>query len=96
MFGTRFLTSPYPAAILHQYLNRQLGDRVSIVYDEMLAAFDDLILTQSTNGKSFSGVLGAEAEIALDWVGVLGFSTVVKIIARTTNRTFVGLPACKD
>ena len=51
VFGSRFLASPYPASILHQYLGRQLGDRVTVVHDELLAALDDYIPSRGGNGK---------------------------------------------
>ena len=55
VFGRRFLTSPHPAAILHQYLGRQLGDRVSAVHDELVAAMEDAISVPD-NGGEFIGI----------------------------------------
>jgi len=42
MFGDKFLVSSHPATILHRYLSRQLGDRVPVVHEEMLAALQRL------------------------------------------------------
>ncbi|KAH8093068.1 cytochrome P450 monooxygenase, partial [Cristinia sonorae] len=82
VFGTghKFLTSDDGVAILHRFLGRRLWDRAAVVHEEMLMAVKDVISSDSHKG----------------WVGVPGFDTIVHIIARSTNRAFVGLPLCRN
>ncbi|TCD64758.1 hypothetical protein EIP91_003649 [Steccherinum ochraceum] len=65
---------------IFQYLGRQVGERVDAVHDEMVLAFSDLIPTAADG----------------EWAGVLGFSTIVSLVSRMTNRVLVGKPLCRD
>lgn len=61
--------------------------------DEIFNAFDELI-PASGDGTRLLSCSDPGANFLLDWVTVPGLKTMVDIIARGSNRIFVGLPMC--
>jgi hypothetical protein len=39
---------------------------------------------------------GSEADATEDWVKVPAMNTIMKVVCRTSNRLFVGLPLCRN
>ncbi|TFK45956.1 cytochrome P450 [Heliocybe sulcata] len=70
----------YHIPIVRSQLTKNLAVLFPEVRDEILAAFNDVIPKQAET----------------DWVEVPAMASIMKIICRTSNRIFVGLPKCRD
>jgi hypothetical protein len=76
-------------------LTRNIGIQFPEVQDEIVAAFADII--PADIGENFDAQEAHLVEITCivpDWTKVPALSTIVKIVCRTSNRLFVGLPLC--
>ena len=88
-----------------RYTTRKLPDTILEVTEEVVTAVRQRITTKS-NGELPPGELsvctcGHERRLAdvhtphtAEWTSVLVFPTMRRIVARASNRAFVGLPMC--
>jgi hypothetical protein len=77
----------YQLKVTKEMMARQVPNAMTDVIDEIQAAFDDeMDLTEGKLSRSF--------ELTLDWTPCIPLLKAQKIIARTSNRMFVGLPLC--
>ncbi|KAJ7137551.1 cytochrome P450 [Mycena crocata] len=77
----KFRTNPYHDNVVRSTLTRNLGRCFPDVHDEIVCAFDDVL------------PLDGQAQ---DWQSFQVLPGVMKIVARTSNRLFVGLPLCRN
>ena len=100
------MTDQYPGRLVKErYTTRKLPDTILEVTEEVVTAVRQRIITKS-NGELPPGELsvcacGHERRRAdvhtpytADWTSVLVFPTMRHIVARASNRAFVGLPMC--
>ena len=96
MMGQEIHHIPYHIPIVRSQLTRSLGDLYLEISDEITTAFDD-VLDLRGNGEhvipSFPCAIHEELEHS-EWKSVPALSSTQKIVCRTTNRVFVGLPLC--
>ncbi|PPQ79520.1 hypothetical protein CVT25_003402 [Psilocybe cyanescens] len=83
MISPQIRLDPYHVAVVRTPLTRNLGIRFDDIKDEIAASFADLV------------PLNGDAKLT-DWTHVSVYSTVLKIVCRTSNRVFVGLPLCRN
>ncbi|GJE97791.1 cytochrome P450 [Phanerochaete sordida] len=78
-FGERIIQDPYHVPIIRTHLTKHLAPMFSDIYDEVSAAFDELIPRTGD-----------------EWVSVHAIKVIRSIVARASNRAFVGLPLCRN
>ncbi|KAJ7233059.1 cytochrome P450 [Mycena rebaudengoi] len=71
---------PYHPVVIRTSLSRNVGNRFPDVRDEIVCAFSDLLPFKDAD----------------EWITVPAYDTFLQVIARTTNRFFVGLPLCRN
>ncbi|KAF7309424.1 Cytochrome P450 [Mycena indigotica] len=71
---------PYHPVVIRTSLSRNVGSRFPDVRDEIVCSFADLLVLQGND----------------QWLAVPAYSTMMQVIARTSNRMFVGLPLCRN
>jgi hypothetical protein len=77
----------YQLKVTKVTMARQIPNAMTDVIEEIQAAFDDeMVVTEGKPTRSF--------ELTSDWTPCIPFLKAQKIIARTSNRMFVGLPLC--
>ncbi|GJE97793.1 cytochrome P450 [Phanerochaete sordida] len=79
MFGKRVIDDPFHVSIIRSQLTKHIPIVFDEIYDEVVAAFKDLLPD------------GGE-----EWVPMHAVSVARTVVARASNRVFVGLPLCRD
>lgn len=90
--------NPYHLSIVRSQLTRNLGALYPEIRDEIITAFDD-VLDLEGNGKHLVPISMPYSQmygIPIEWKNVPALSSVEKVVCRTSNRVFVGLPLCKS
>ncbi|KAJ7937288.1 cytochrome P450 [Mycena leptocephala] len=77
--GPQMTSYPHNATVVRVGLTRNLGRCFPQVLDEIVHAFDDVIVADEK-----------------DWKLVQVLPAILQIVARTSNRVFVGLPLCRE
>lgn len=71
----------------------------SLFIDEMTVAFDELVLA-TTDGQHldhyFIVIMLMSGHWSQDWLAVPAFTVAQKIVCRSSNRTIVGAPLCRN
>ena len=95
--GTEISDDPYHLDIIKEKLTRTLPAVLPRVIDELKVAVQDHIPTQG-EGMALQSSCGLGSTrtytSATEWVSVNVKKTMEEIVARATNRAFVGLPLC--
>ncbi|KAL5522639.1 hypothetical protein ACEPAG_8657 [Sanghuangporus baumii] len=73
----------YHISMVRSQLTRNLSVLYADIYDEVSQAFED-------------NITGKQEGNRLDWVSLNAQDTVMQVVARTSNRVFVGLPLCRN
>lgn len=96
MISPRISIDPYHVAVVRTPLTRHLGNRFDDIKDEIASSFSDLVPLKGdgTSCILFPLLIDVNRRIA-EWTSVSVYSTNLKIVCRTSNRVFVGLPLCK-
>ncbi|KAF8961742.1 cytochrome P450 [Flammula alnicola] len=81
--GASIKYDQYHVGVIGSTMTRNLVARFDDVYDEIACACEDVIHDRTK-------------EDSAEWVSVPVFDAVIRIIARTGNRLFVGLPLCRN
>ena len=82
--------------LIHAKLTRNLSDFYGIIKDEMWDAFDRGVgHYDGALSLTFTLCVIVEASDSSEWHCVPALKTMIDIIARTSNRVFVGLPLCE-
>ncbi|KAL5522640.1 hypothetical protein ACEPAG_8658 [Sanghuangporus baumii] len=85
--GSLIYGNHYHVGLVRSQLTRNLEALYDEIYDEVVQAFEDNInIPQAIGGKPSHS----------EWVSVNAQDMVMKTIARTSNRAFVGLPTCRN
>jgi hypothetical protein len=85
-FNKSTLTNHYHVVVIQQNLSRNIGTLMTEIVDEAQTAMDDEIVV--TDGITFT------SRLMIDWKPFVPYEKALKIIARVSNRVFVGLPLC--
>lgn len=99
VFGREVIEDPYNGAVTRERLNRNLGVLYGDVYDEISNAFCTLI-PATKDGEHLVFIMqsvqkGLMSCYRTEWLAVRGLKTLREIVARATNRAFVGRPLCE-
>ena len=91
-FGKDSAANHYHATVVKMQLSRHIPELMPVIVDELQAACAD----------SFKDV-GTGTNLPLfcfdrrtDWTPLVAYKTYAKIIARISNRIFIGLPLCTE
>ncbi|KAI0033518.1 cytochrome P450 [Vararia minispora EC-137] len=79
-FGREIAMNQYHANVIRGQFTRHIGVLFDEVYDEMVAAFNDIV----------------PAEVERSWVKFKTTTALQRIVSRVSNRVFIGLPLCRD
>lgn len=94
--GAETRQDPYHIPIVRTTLTRALGVRFPDIKDETIAAFNDIIPLNDCKGEYENRRnLSLISRTDSAWKSYHASSTVMQIVARTSNRLFVGLPLCE-
>ncbi|KAJ7687915.1 cytochrome P450 [Mycena rosella] len=77
--GPEITMNPYHAAAIRGSLTRNLARCFPQVRDEIVHAFDDVLLLNDN-----------------EWKEIQVLASIMQVVARTSNRLFVGLPLCRQ
>ena len=82
--------------MLKEKLTRSLPTILPEVIDEVAGAVNEHIAAKE-NGTFYSPFVGniLTDVVFIEWADVEVLTTIQKIVARASNRAFVGLPLCK-
>ncbi|KAK7058652.1 hypothetical protein VNI00_002288 [Paramarasmius palmivorus] len=83
VFGKSFHDDPYHLGVIQTTLTRSIGSKTTEVYEEIVAAFNDLIPPTKDN-------------LSTDWIQATALDKVLDIVVRASNRLYVGLPLCRN
>ncbi|KAF9244079.1 cytochrome P450 [Melanogaster broomeanus] len=78
---------PYHIQIIRSQLTRSLGVLYPDIRDEVVTAFEEILDLEGNGDQEF---------ISAEWKSVVALGTIEKVVCRTSNRTFVGLPLCRN
>ncbi|KAF5315413.1 hypothetical protein D9619_007343 [Psilocybe cf. subviscida] len=78
--GAETMEDPFHIPVVRTPLTRALAARFPEIKDEIIAAFNDNIPPTDTK----------------EWTSYHALPTIMHIVARTSNRLFVGLPLCRN
>jgi hypothetical protein len=100
-FNTRYTLGdevhdiPYHAAVIRSQLTRNIGKVYPEIRDEVVTSFDEVLDLRGNGEKSFfHGGLSCIDIGNTEWKSVSTLSAIQKVVCRTSNRVFVGLPLC--
>jgi hypothetical protein len=93
--GPDLSTNTYHVLAIRGGLTRNLGRCFPEVRDEIVHAFDDVLALEGKGVSCKTSPYYAIFYAISEWKGLLVMPTMMQIIARTTNRLFVGLPLCE-
>ena len=96
--GRASLDDPYHVDIIREKLMRTLPVVLPDVIDELAVAVSDYIPTNG-NGAFLIGAYTLrrhKLNVCAEWMTVDAMPTMQKIVARASNRVFVGTPLCKS
>ncbi|KAL0573797.1 hypothetical protein V5O48_008150 [Marasmius crinis-equi] len=101
LFGRGIQTNSYHAEVVGGALTRHLASMFGEVYDELSQAFAEEI--PLSDGEHIIEVhchwepeTDTVTSVALEWVKVPTLGKILRIVCRTSNRLFIGLPLCRD
>ncbi|KAJ7170740.1 cytochrome P450 [Mycena crocata] len=80
--GRQFCDETYHIAAIKTSLNQNLADLLPRMLDEIVCGYIDVVDSQLRDGK--------------EWAPVRALDSFSRIICRSSNRVFVGLPLCRD
>ena len=95
--GPEILHNPYHVPIVRLRLTRNIEALFPEMIDEIVTAFDD-VLDLRGNGELISLSCVCAIDVCLEhleWKSVSALSNIQKVVCRTSNRAFVGLPLCE-
>ena len=93
--GDEVHDKPYHIAVIRSQLTRNIGKLYPEIRDEVVTAFDEVLDLSGYGGVSvFTMVCLALILRTLEWKSVSALSVIQKVVCRTSNRLFVGLPLC--
>jgi hypothetical protein len=87
IFQKSIAENHYHAHITKVELTRHISEMMPGIVDELGAAMDEEI--QVNEGSTFSSPL-----MYVDWTSICSYQKTINIVARISNRVFVGLPLC--
>lgn len=79
--GSTIVSNHYHVSIIRSQLTRNLGVLFPDIVDEAKAAFGDNVDAKFQENE---------------WVKLPAYDTVMNVVARISNRVFLGLPVCRD
>jgi hypothetical protein len=85
-FQESIAVNHYHVIVTRTELSRHIPELMPDIVDELGAAFEDEISV--TNGTSLLH------NLTIEWMPICSFQKTVNIVARISNRVFVGLPLC--
>ena len=105
IFGHEFHTDPYHIDLIKEKLTRSLPAVLPDVVDELRSAIPQYIPTHGggtcppSTPPPIRDVLSAQEgcsrEISAEWTTIDAVPTFMGVVARLSNRVFVGLPICE-
>ncbi|KAI3621172.1 cytochrome p450 [Moniliophthora roreri] len=97
-FGTSIRQDPYHISVIQGSLTRNLGDKILDLRKEAVASFGDEIPITEGNLYRLVDVrsCSVRASVRLEWTSYPVWDAVMNIVARTSNRVYVGLPLCRN
>jgi hypothetical protein len=87
-FQKSIAENQYHAHIIRVELTRHISEMMPSIVDELGAAMDDEILVSEGTSD-----LNSSSNV-VDWTPICSYEKAVNIVARISNRVFVGLPLC--
>jgi hypothetical protein len=98
MFGAAIpVVAPYQILMVKGQLSRSLPQLIPELHEEAVLSFDQYI--PATECKLSSLLLLSIAiytRLFTAWASIKAFDTIKKIVTRTSNRAYVGVPLCKN
>ena len=92
--GPELFHNTYHIEVVRSHLTRNLGTLYPEIRDEIRLAFDE-VLDLRDNGEFYDFIFVSITEGGnSDWKSVPALSAIRKVVCRTSNRLFVGLPLC--
>lgn len=93
--GPEIHYNPYHVAVVRHHLSRNLEVLFPALRDEIVTSFAE-VLDLRANGEEYNSTRVCCAFIwkYLEWKSVTALSVIEKIVCRSSNRAFVGLPLC--
>ena len=93
--GNEVHDSPYHIAVVRSQLTRNIEKMYPGIRDEVVTSFNEVLGLRDYGGKSFLVKISlAPISVTSEWKSVLASSAIQKVVCRTSNRLFVGLPLC--
>ncbi|TFY79745.1 hypothetical protein EWM64_g4272 [Hericium alpestre] len=97
--GMELTNNPFHIPVVRSRLTRNLTAVFPQIRDELVAGSLDLIPAKE-NGMLLVSLSAVWFDVLIawlaEWVGVPVRAAIMEIIARTSNRIFVGLPLCRE
>ena len=78
----------YHAVVTRIHLTRHIPELMPVIVDELFAAFYDSEFEKVGGGNVPHGIVNTE------WTPICAYEKSARIVARISNRVFVGLPLC--
>lgn len=94
ILGPNLEENPYHTPVVRSQLTRSIGLLIPGLHDEVVAAFRDFIPCKDGWCIFTVSWLVLSHDWIVDWAKVPAFETSLKLVFRTSNRAFVGLPLC--
>jgi hypothetical protein len=93
-FGPDAKCTTYHVDVLRGALTRNIDVRFADVRDEISAAFTDEIPPSEGKFQALSFISCVGTHEPKEWTSVVAMDAIRRIVSRTSNRLFVGLPLC--
>ncbi len=91
--GACIQQDPYHVEIIRSQLTRNIAGFFPVIREEIIAAFSEIIPIKKGN-PSYSHVLVTVVQCPLEWTSVPALQVMGTVVARVSNRVFLGLPLC--
>ena len=88
IFQKSVADNQYHAHVIKMELTRHISEMMPDIVDELGAAMDEEI--QVNEGSTFT----PPPLMYVDWTSICPYQKTINIVARISNRVFVGLPLC--
>ena len=86
---------PYHIVVVRSQLTRNIGRMYPEIRDEVVTAFDQVLDLRGYGEVSFSRRFFFHSSLEhSEWKSVSSLGAIQKVVCRTNNRVFVGLPLC--
>lgn len=88
--------NPIHVQVIRGPFTRNIGALIPDVADEVAVAVEDAIPKTGDRKISFFFFtsFGPHSRAAVEWVSVVAFPAMTRVVCRASNRVFIGLPLC--